>query len=45
VHEYRVDATQQDLLAWIAANRHIPELTCQQRERYRIEPLCDEGRD
>jgi WD40 repeat protein len=42
VHEYRVDATQEDLLAWIAANRYVPELTCQERERYRIEPLCDD---
>jgi hypothetical protein len=25
------------------ANRYVPELTCQQRERYRIEPLCDEA--
>jgi len=43
VHEYRADATQDDLLAWVAANRYLPELTCQQRERYRIEPLCDEA--
>jgi WD40 repeat protein/type II secretory pathway predicted ATPase ExeA len=43
VHEYRVDATQQDLLAWIAANRYVPELTCRQREQYRIEPLCAEA--
>jgi hypothetical protein len=42
VHEYRVDTTQQDLLAWIAANRYVPKLTCQQRGQYRIEPLCDE---
>ena len=42
VHEWRVDATQDDLRAWVAANRYLPELTCQQRQRYRIEPLCDE---
>jgi hypothetical protein len=42
VHEYRLDATQDDLLAWVAANRYLPELTCQQRQRYGIEPLCDE---
>jgi WD40 repeat protein len=42
VHEYRVDTSQEDLLTWIAANRYVPELTCQQRERYRIEPLCEE---
>ena len=45
VHEWRVDATQDDLLTWVAANRHLPELTCQQRERYRIQPLCDEAGD
>lgn len=43
VHEYHVDTTQDDLLAWIAANRYVPELTCQQRARYRIEPLYEEG--
>jgi WD40 repeat protein len=43
VHEYRVDASEGDLLAWIAANRYVPELTCQQRAQYRIEPLCEEG--
>jgi hypothetical protein len=31
------------LLSWIAANRYVPELTCQQRVQYRIEPLCEEG--
>jgi WD40 repeat protein len=43
VHEYRVDAGQDDLLTWIAANRYVPDLTCQQRAQYRIEPLCEEG--
>ena len=43
VHEWRVDATQDDLLAWVAANRHLPKLTCQQREQYRIEPLCEQS--
>jgi len=28
---------------WIAANRYVPEFTCEQREQYSIEPLCDEG--
>jgi WD40 repeat protein len=41
VHEWRVDATHDDLLAWVAANRYVPELTCEQRKQYRIEPLCD----
>jgi WD40 repeat protein len=41
VHEWRVDATQEDLLAWIADNREFPELTCQQRRQYQVEPLCE----
>jgi hypothetical protein len=32
----RVDATQQDLLDWIAANRYVPPLSPQQREQYLI---------
>jgi hypothetical protein len=43
VHEWRIDATQKDLLAWVAANRYVPELTCGQRKQYRIEPLCEEA--
>jgi WD40 repeat protein len=30
-----------DLLAWTEANRYVPELTCDQRELYRLEPLCN----
>ena len=41
VHEYRIDASNDDLLAWISANRFIPELTCQQRQQYNVAPLCD----
>jgi WD40 repeat protein len=37
VREWRVDATQEQLLAWIAANRYVPELTAQQRKQYQIE--------
>jgi hypothetical protein len=31
------------MLARIAANRYVPELTCQQRARYRVEPLRVDG--
>jgi WD40 repeat protein len=41
--EIDVDATQDDLLAWVVANRYVPELTCEQRQRYHVEPLCDEA--
>jgi WD40 repeat protein len=25
---------------WFVANRYVPEWTCEQRERFRVEPLC-----
>ncbi|MFQ5407427.1 MAG: WD40 repeat domain-containing protein, partial [Anaerolineales bacterium] len=31
-----------DLRAWIAANRYVRDLTCEERELYQIEPLCAE---
>lgn len=40
VELWRIDATLDDLLTWIHNNRRIPELTCEQRELYRVEPLC-----
>jgi WD40 repeat protein/tRNA A-37 threonylcarbamoyl transferase component Bud32 len=45
VREWRVDASQEDLQDWIAVNRYVPELTCEQRERYHVEPLCENERD
>lgn len=42
VHEYRIDVSQDDLHTWIEANRQPPELTCQQRVQYHVEPLCEE---
>ncbi len=41
VREWRIDGTQEELMAWIEANRYVPELTCQQREQYHVEPLCE----
>ncbi len=38
---WRIDATLDDLLAWIKANRYVPDLTCAQRQLYQITPLCD----
>ena len=37
---WRIDATLDDLIAWTRTNRYVPELTCEQRERYKLEPLC-----
>jgi WD40 repeat protein len=31
-----------ELCEWIAANRYVRELTCEEREAYRIEPLCED---
>jgi WD40 repeat protein len=41
VELWRMDTTLDQLLEWTQANRYIPELTCNQRELYRLEPLCD----
>jgi WD40 repeat protein len=32
-----------ELTAWTRANRFIPELTCQERLRYQVEPYCEGG--
>ncbi len=29
-----------ELIAWLRANRYIPDFTCAERIQYRIEPLC-----
>jgi WD40 repeat protein/serine/threonine protein kinase len=41
VELWRIDLTLDELLTWTRNNRYIPELTCEQRELYRIEPLCE----
>ena len=41
VELWRVDALD-ELIAWTQVNRYIPELTCDQRQLYRIEPLCEQ---
>ncbi len=30
-----------ELIDWAYANRYVPDLTCKEREQYRIEPLCN----
>ena len=40
--QWRIDNPSLDeLKAWVAANRYLPELTCVERETYRIDPLCE----
>ena len=41
VELWRIDATREQLLEWAQTNRYIPDLTCNQRELYRLEPLCE----
>ncbi len=33
----------EELIAWTRANRYVPELTCEQRAAFRVEPLCPSG--
>jgi hypothetical protein len=40
VELWRIDQTLEELLIWVEEHRHIQELTCAQRELYRVEPLC-----
>ena len=39
---WRIARTTDELVAWAAANRYQADLTCAQRVRYGVEPLCDE---
>jgi WD40 repeat protein len=42
VLEWQVAAQPLDeLLVWIAENRYVRDLTCAERSRYRVEPLCE----
>jgi WD40 repeat protein/serine/threonine protein kinase/two-component SAPR family response regulator len=41
VELWRMDTTLDELLTWTQANRYIPELTCERRLFYGIEPLCE----
>lgn len=45
VREWRVDLDNAALIEWVAANRYVPELTCEQRALYNVEPLCEEEAD
>jgi len=37
-----VQQTLPELLEWIQANRYVRPLTCEERQQYRVEPLCDQ---
>jgi WD40 repeat protein len=42
VRQWLVARTPMELIEWAQANRYIPELTCPEREQYRVEPLCEQ---
>lgn len=42
VELWRIDSTLDELLTWTRNNRYLLELSCEQRDLYRIEPLCEE---
>jgi WD40 repeat protein len=35
------DLPLDELTEWTRANRYVRDLTCEEREQYRVEPLCD----
>jgi WD40 repeat protein len=37
------DPPLEELIAWAHANRYVRDLTCEERARYRVEPLCEAG--
>lgn len=45
IYQWRIEdeaLTGNDLVNWIIENRYIHDPTCDVREQYRIEPLCDD---
>jgi WD40 repeat protein len=42
--EWRIsDLPLNELIDWTYANRYVRELTCEERKKYRVEPLCKSG--
>ena len=39
--EWHIAESLDELTDWAGANRFLPELTCSERARYNIEPLCE----
>jgi WD40 repeat protein/DNA-binding XRE family transcriptional regulator len=37
------DPPLEELIGWAHANRYVRDLTCEERARYRVEPLCEAG--
>lgn len=41
IRVWRVDATMDDVQAWVARHRYVANIGCGLREDYRVLPLCD----
>ncbi|MDX1437446.1 MAG: hypothetical protein R3335_11575, partial [Anaerolineales bacterium] len=41
VRIWPIHRTTDELVEWAEENRYIRELTCQERELYQVEPLCE----
>lgn len=41
---WRTFRSLRELREWIYANRYVRELNCEEREKYRVEPLCSDDR-
>lgn len=39
---WQIARTAEEIIAWAEGNRYLRDLTCAEREQYRVEPLCDE---
>jgi WD40 repeat protein/serine/threonine protein kinase len=37
---WRIDRDLDELVEWVTANRYVRDLTCTERETYRVEPYC-----
>ena len=37
----KLNQSLDELIGWIRDNRHLREFTCEERDIYRIEPLCE----
>ncbi|MFN2188325.1 MAG: hypothetical protein ACK2T3_06150, partial [Candidatus Promineifilaceae bacterium] len=35
------DMTLEELIDWTYTNRYVRELSCEERDKYHVEPLCE----
>lgn len=41
IRQWMMPLSGQALIDWVLENRYVRELTCAEREQYRVEPLCE----